>query len=137
MLKKRVILLDEIGTDISHDWTFNSQGDLGIVSDEDNIVQTIMNKLNTFRGELDIYYLEYGSIMQSYLGWLSEEDTLDFMKIEMESILSEDARLTDYSVEMSLDGSDKVLIEISISFGNNSEVELSLTTTDDGEFVEA
>jgi len=129
--------LDEIGTDISHDWTFNSQGDLGIVSDEDNIVQTIMNKLNTFRGELDIYYLEYGSIMQSYLGWLSEEDTLDFMKIEMESILSEDARLTDYSVEMSLDGSDKVLIEISISFGNNSEVELSLTTTDDGEFVEA
>lgn len=129
--------MDEIGTDISHDWTFNSQGDLGIVSDEDNIVQTIMNKLNTFRGELDIYYLEYGSIMQSYLGWLSEEDTLDFMKIEMESILSEDARLTDYSVEMSLDGSDKVLIEISISFGNNSEVELSLTTTDDGEFVEA
>jgi len=128
--------MDEVGVDISHDWTFNSQGDLNIVSDADNIVQAISNRLNTYRDELDTYYLDYGSVITSYLGWLAEEDTLEFMKIELESVLSEDSRLTDHSVELSLNEDNSVKVDIMVSFGDGSEVELSLTTNEEGVFIE-
>ena len=128
--------MDEISVDISHDWTFNSQGDLNIVSDADNIVQAISNRLNTYSDELDTYYIDYGSVLSSYLGWLAEEDTLEFMKIELESVLDEDSRLTDHNVELSLNEDNSVKVDISVSFGDGSEVELSLTTNEEGVFIE-
>ena len=58
----------EYGVDICRDWTFQD-GDIKSISNTDNLNQAILNRLNTIQDELDSFYDDYGSFLQSFLGW--------------------------------------------------------------------
>ncbi|WP_407415818.1 hypothetical protein [Methanobrevibacter sp.] len=124
----------ELGTDIRSDWSFNNlNGDLELTSNEDNIVQSIVNRLNTRLGFLELYYSNYGSELYSFMGELIDETLLKFVKIEVESTLKQDPRLQDATVEISYTGDGKIKLEIDNTYNEDSDLSLSLVLNETGE----
>ena len=123
--------MDDIGTDIKSSWSLNEHGDLEIVSDEQNMVQSIVNRFNCWLNAFDLYYLEYGSILQSFLGWRRIEETLGFMKIEIENTLNQDPRIIDYDLNLEFNDSGGVDIHLNIPI-NGDDFELNLVISEDG-----
>lgn len=123
--------MDEIGTDIKSSWTLNEHGDLELVSDEENIIQSIMNRFNCWLNGLDLYYLEYGSILSSFLGWRRNDETLGFIEIELSNTLRQDPRITDYDLDISYNENGGVDIHLNIPFGDE-ELEMNLVISEDG-----
>ena len=88
------------GTDISNSWEFNEHGDLTLVDNKDNVGQAISNRLQTQLNELDLFYAGYGSFLTQFLGWKKNDSTLEFMRLEIETRLAGDPRLSGYSVSL-------------------------------------
>lgn len=123
----------ELGTDIKSDWNFNSiTGDLELTSNEDNIIQAIINRLNTRLGFMDLYYSNYGSELHSFLGEIFDETLLKFMKIEVESTVKQDPRLQDATAEVSY-REGKIKLEINNTYTEDSDLSLSLVLNETGE----
>ena len=98
----KVILLEdnitELGVDINSNWDFRN-GDLILVDNKENIVQSIINRLNCEYDSLDTFYYEYGSLISNFFGFRNSKETLEFIKIEIESTLQQDPRLNNFDVE--------------------------------------
>ena len=92
-------ILYELGVDINSSFNF-IDGDIQLIKYDDNLVQSIKNRLNTNLDELNLFYNNYGSVIIGFLGWKANEDTLNFIKSELETILQSEERLTswDYTV---------------------------------------
>ena len=88
------------GTDINNSWEFNEHGDLVLVGNKDNVGQAISNRLRTQLNELDLFYAGYGSFLTQFLGWKKNDSTLEFMRLEIETRLAGDPRLSGYSVSL-------------------------------------
>lgn len=124
------IEITEFGTDIKNTWTFTDQGDLELVTNDENIIQAILNRLNTRLDELDLYYDEYGSLLQNLLGYPSNEETLEFIRIEIETSLQNEPRLTDFEVTVTKQDKDKINIDLAIWY-NGEELEYNLVINGD------
>jgi len=112
----------ELGTDINRDWNFNENGDLIIVSDEENLRQSIQNRLTCILGSMDLYYEEYGSMMMNYMGNPSTQEVLEFLKIEIKNSLKQDIRTQENEVELEYTNTNELKINITITF---DDVDLS------------
>lgn len=126
--------LAELGVDINHKWEFRN-GDLVLVSNEENIVQSIMNRLNCEYDSLDDYYFEYGTLLSSFLGFDRSDETLEFIKIEIEATLEQDPRMNNFEVELSYGKTGEVNIYIHIWFDEDSDLNLSLTISEEGNVI--
>ena len=104
----------EYGVDICRDWTFQD-GDIKSISNTDNLNQAILNRLNTIQDELDSFYDDYGSFLQSFLGWKKNEETLTFIKTELDNVIAKDPRITLFESEVTFDENGSVKIELVIS----------------------
>lgn len=122
----------DIGTDINSDWSFNENGDLNIVTDNDNIVQSIKNRLSCYLPNLKIYYGFYGGFLSEYFGRRRTEETLKFMKIEVDTILSQEGRIKNVTTDLyyAKDGSVRIDLTYSIK---EEDYELNLVL--DGEQI--
>ena len=60
--------ISELGVDINSSWNFKN-GDVVLVKYEDNIEQSIINRLSCKLDALDIFYDYYGSNLDEFLGW--------------------------------------------------------------------
>ena len=54
----------ELGTDLNSNWQFKD-GDLQLVENNNNLVQSILNRLNCDYDSLDLFYYDYGSVLSS------------------------------------------------------------------------
>ena len=117
------------GTDFNSDFIFKD-GDLVLVSDEENLVQSICNRLNTKLGSMDIFYLEYGSYIHTYVGDKKTDRLLDFISVEVRTVLKQDPRLQDATVNCEYNDKKEIIINISDVFEEDDEV-ISLVITDD------
>lgn len=115
----------EYGVDIEHSWSF-VDGDLKLISYNDNIAQTIVNCLNTELDELFVFYDGYGSILKSFLGWKANVETLSFMKLEIDKALSRDPRLNNFTSTINYNNKGEVEINIVVSNLNNVNTEVNL-----------
>ena len=109
------------GTDISKEWVFNEHGDLTLVNNKDNVAQAISNRLQTQLNELDLFYAGYGSFLTQFLGWKRNDSTLEFMRLEIETRLAGDPRLTGYSVNLEYGEENNVEIHISLVLDDGEE----------------
>lgn len=123
--------MDALGTDIKSSWELTDSGDLKLVKDEKNIVQSIVNRLNCWLDSENIFYLEYGSVLSSFLGWKRNDETLAFIKIELENTLNQDPRLGEYELEVDYGDDGQVEIHLDFSF-DDADLELSLVISEDG-----
>ena len=115
----------EIGTDISAKWEFKD-GDLVLATHEDNILQSIHNRLNNYYGSLGLYYSEYGSFLQLFLGWRKTPETLNFLKKEIINTLQQDPRLQDLTVDLAYADKGTVNGNIRIKFDEETDLSLSM-----------
>lgn len=116
-------VLYELGVDINSSFTFND-GDLNLCKYEDNLIQAIQNRLQTDLNELDLFYEDYGSILPTFLGWKGNDETINFVKSELETVLQSEKRLIswEYEVEYKKLG----VLEIKLILHPNTEY--SITT---------
>lgn len=121
----------ELGTDINSSWSFK-EGDLNLISGKQNLIQATRNRLNTALNSLDNFYLEYGSILWRFMGWRSEPITLKFMEIEIRNCLNQDPRLTEYTLDLSYTDKDTVLINIFVTYDDETEFNMNYILSTDG-----
>ena len=115
----------EIGTDFNSKWEFIN-GDLVLVNGNDNVIQSIANRLNTKLNSLNIYYENYGSYVHSFFGWKSNEETLNFMKIEIVNALEQDPRLENVEVDLSYANTNEVVGQLHLTLFDDSDLTLSM-----------
>lgn len=121
----------DIGTDINSEWGFNDNGDLILSSDEDNLVQAIINRLSCNQPSLEIYYGFYGGFLSSYLGRKRTQESLDFLKIELDTILGQEPRINEFNSNCYYDDNGRVRIDLELSV-NDSIVDLNLVLDNGG-----
>lgn len=110
----------DFGTDIS--WN-QSNTKLGTVTGEENLLQSIINRLNTSYEEFAWVYEGYGCNYRDYLGLKSNETNLEFIKNSIKQSIEEEERIEDYDLELSYIGDGKVNVILNID-GTNMEFNL-------------
>ena len=124
----------ELGTDLNSNWEFKD-GDLEIVENKDNLIQSILNRLNSSYDSLDLFYYEYGSVLSNFFGWKQSDETLEFIRLEVESTLEQEPRLNEFYVEVSYNKVGKILIDLYVKYDEDSDFDLSLVLEKGGEIV--
>lgn len=123
-------LLSDIGTDFKSNYEFKN-GDLILVSEEDNLNQAITNRLTTKNGSMSPYYNDYGSYLRDYFGSKKDKATLEFIRIECNLCLKQDPRLQEAKISTRYDDKGKIVIEIDDSFNDDTDLSLSLVMNED------
>ena len=132
--KKEVLILfgvKELGTDIKTGFNFEN-GDLKTITDKENLVQAITNRLNTTQGTFDLFYNEYGGILHQYHNWKANEITLKFMEIDIRNILNQDPRLKNYDLTLKYTAEGAVKINITLIYDDLTDLSLSFVLNENG-----
>lgn len=116
----------DIGTDINGNWELTENGDLRLISQEDNMVQSITNRLSCTLNNLKVYYNEYGSLLFGFIGWKQNYTTLEFMKIEIGNRLMQDPRISGYTISLDYNGNGEVDIDLQIKLTSGKDLDMSL-----------
>ena len=116
----------DFGTDINSNWELTEQGDLRLISDEENLAQAIINRLSCKLNSLDLYYNEYGSLLYGFLGWKRKEKTLEFIRIELGNRLNSDSRIKTYSIDLEYNEDGDISINLLVN--GNVEVDMIMDT---------
>lgn len=121
----------ECGVDIHSTFQFTNN-DIVLVKYEDNLVQAIVNKLNTNIDEMDLFYEDYGSILTTFLGWKAKEETIHYMETEVSAVLSKEPRLSAYEVDIEYAGDGTININLVLHTTTAEVVEANLVLGVDG-----
>ncbi len=124
--------LYECGVDISSEMRF-IDGDVQLSAYDTNLAQAVANRLNTQLNELDLFYdTDYGSVLMSFLGWKRTDETLVFVKSEIDNVLSKEPRLLRHTSEVSYDEQGRLKIELGLFPNDSVELNLNLVLTANG-----
>lgn len=122
---------DVYGVDIKDSFTF-SNGDLELVSGTVNLGQAIVNRLNTDKGFYDWCYTQYGGNLFSIFGMKNNQNTLEYLKIEIESILQQDPRIKEVTANCSKENPKTINVKLDVLTINSNEINtLNLVIQDD------
>lgn len=122
---------DVYGTDIKDSFSF-SNGDLELVSGTSNLGQAIVNRLNTDKDFYDWCYTNYGGDLFSIFGMKNNNNFLEYLKIEIESILSQDPRIRRVNANCSKETPKIINVELNVlPIGKDEIVTLNLVIQDD------
>lgn len=124
-------VLYSLGVDLNRNGSFHD-GDIQLVSYEDNLVQAVVNRLNTNLDELDLFYENYGSVLQSFLGWRATDETLRFVESELENVLKAEPRLSSWDFNVTYNKNGVLQIELKLFVTSDLEVEVDLIVNENG-----
>lgn len=124
-------VLYELGVDFDSALDFHD-GDIILSKYDDNLVQSIVNRLNVGLDELDLFYLNYGSIMLNFLGWKATDETISFIKSELESVLKSEGRLDSWEYDVKYLQNGKINIELTLYPNPNYSINANFTVNEDG-----
>lgn len=124
-------VLYELGVDLNSDMDFHD-GDIILCKYDDNLVQAIVNQLNTDLNELFLFYRDYGSVFASFLGWRATDETLHYMKSEISLILDKENRVQDYEIDLKYTSEGNVKIELVLKPNMNYTINADLVLTNNG-----
>ena len=110
-------------------WSYENQ-DLVVVEDTDNMIQAILNRLNTNTDELDYLYDNYGCDLRQFLGLPTNETTLGLVKNVITDTLNQDERIELMDLDLSYKDTNTLNILLSCTFNDNTlELDLVLNET--------
>lgn len=119
------------GTDIKDSFSF-SNGDIDIVSGIENLEQSILNILNTDLGFYDWCYTNYGSNLSKIYGRKNDNNSLEYLRIEIEHAVIKNPRINNVSVNCTKEDPITVNAELEILPINSEEiVTINLVINDD------
>ena len=120
-----------LGRDIKNNWNFIN-GDLETVSDKLNLAQAIINRLNTDLGFYDWCYTQYGGNLSNVFGMKNNSNTLEYLRIEIESTLQQDPRIRVVNANCSKEDSKTVGVELNVlTISSDEIVTINLIIQDD------
>lgn len=123
---------DVFGTDINSDWNF-IDGDIELSSGEDNIGQSIYNRLLTDDDWYADFYIRYGGKLYEHFGDFNHPNIHEYIKIDVESILSQDPRIQNIDCAVNKISRKEVEIKLNLTiFGSDEVIPLNLIINDDG-----
>lgn len=104
---------DQLGADL----TVTSDGDLDIVSDEDNLAQAIISRLSTEEGELhDVGHADYGARLDELIGEVNNENTRERIKASVLDCLAQEPRIKEVvSIDVTTDPYDPHRVDVNIT----------------------
>ena len=115
-------MLEQLGVDINRNWSFNADGDLILIKNEFNLGQAILNRLLAESDTYDIFYAKYGGNLGDELGELNHPNIHEYIKIEIERILSQDPRISEITCTVDKIDSDSILCDLNVKVNNSSDV---------------
>ena len=121
----------DLGVDFDSSLGFND-GDLKLIQYDENVVQSVVNRLNTNLDELDLFYESYGSLLLNFLGWKATDETLSFMKSEVETVLKDEERLQDFNVDLEYAKNGFVKIKMELQVSTDYVIETEFEVTEEG-----
>ncbi len=124
-------VLYELGVDFDTSGVFVN-GDVALASYDMNLVQSVMNRLNTDLCELDWFYYDYGSILTSFLGWKANDETLGFIRAELTNVLNTEPRLLGFNIDLSYLGDGRVKLDLVLYPSEDISIPLNLVLTTTG-----
>jgi len=110
-------ILYQMGVDIDRSWSF-ANGDLKIVKYDNNIQQAVRNRLTCLLNALDIFYVEYGTLLFNYLGKKNNESTHEYIRIEIEKRLGFDPRFKHVECKVNNITQETVDVNLILTFLN-------------------
>ena len=117
---------DVFGTDINRDWNF-VDGDLELVTGTANISQAVYNRLMTDDDLYTQFYAKYGGKLYTHFGDLNHPTIHEYIRIEIEDILSQDPRIKSMECTVTKTSSKEVECNLNITpIGSDEAVELNL-----------
>jgi len=128
-------VLYQLGVDINSEFNFHD-GDLQLASYNDNLVQAVINRLNTKLNSLELFYEDYGSVLTSFFGWKTDNTTLNLMRIELDNTLKNETRLAGYSVDMEYQSDGLLHIDLTLYPTRETEINLDLVLNNNGDLEE-
>ena len=99
---------------------------------DENLVQAVINRLNTNLEELDLFYEDYGSIFTSFLGWRTTEETKEYMKTEIATVLRKEPRLSSFDINLEYTDIGTLKINLDLYTTDGSILESNLVLGTDG-----
>jgi len=129
-------VLYELGVDIDSNLSF-TDGDLDIVSYDDNLVQGVKNRLKTRLDELSLFYEDYGSVLSSYIGWKSNKETISLIKTEIETVLKKEQRIQSFESIVEYNGEGNISIKLTLHPNSNASVDVNLVLNEFGVIEES
>lgn len=100
----------DFGTDLN--WN-GSETELTTVTGDENILQSVKNRLNTNYEELNWIYNNYGCNYRQFLGVKVTDTALEFIKNSIKKSLDEEERIDSYDLELSyIDGKINIILNI-------------------------
>lgn len=111
---------EDFGTDLS--WN-KSTTELATVSDNENLLQSVANRLNTTYEELAWVYTDYGCNYRDYLGSKADNNSLEFIKNSIRQSLEEEERIGSFDLSLSYIGDGVINVVLNID-GTDLELEL-------------
>ena len=119
-------MVDIYGTDIQRDWQF-SDGDIDLITGEANLGQAIVNRLNTDDDFYTQFYRRYGGRLYDHFGDLNHPTIHEYIRIEVEDILSQDPRIQQVDCTVNKTSNHEVECNLKIRvIGSDEVVELNL-----------
>lgn len=124
-------VLYECGVDLQSNFTFRN-GDIVLAEYEENLAQSVTNRLNTELNTLNLFYEDYGSVLTGFFGWKATEDTLHYIQAEIDNTLLSEPRLTKHESEVSYDKDGVLKINLVLYTSSNNSTELNLVMGKNG-----
>lgn len=121
----------ELGVDINSNWEFHD-GDLKLISYEQNMGQAVINRLKCYLGAMNIFYNNYGSQITHYLGEINNKRTWEYIRIEIETRVLNDPRITNVECTINRLTQDICEAHLELLFSDGSTGEANLVITGDG-----
>ena len=117
---------DVFGTDINRDWQF-IDGDLELSSGPANLGQAVYNRLMTDDDWYTQFYTRYGGRLYEHYGDLNHPTIHEYIRIEIEGILSQDPRIQSMECTVNKTTSKEVECNLKIrTIGSDEITELNL-----------
>ncbi len=114
--------LYQMGKDVNRNWSFKN-GDVELCNYESNIHQAIQNRLSCPLGALQLFYTDYGSTVEEYIGEPNNETIREYIRLEVEKRLKYDPRFQNIECVVEYVNSSEVGCRIKVTFADGESYE--------------
>lgn len=123
-----------LGTDVIGDWSFTN-GDVNTVTGTGNLGQAIQNRLNTYIGDLNEFYNEYGSNLFDYMGEMNHNTIHEYIKSEIEFRVVQDKRISNVDCTVSKVSSEQVKCQLHLTLVDGTDFDLNMILTNENAVI--
>jgi len=83
----------DFGTDINSDGRLSSNGQISLISDRDNLIQAIKNRIRTYKGTYSFIDSNYGTLIKEMVGYDNTDVNRQILCLDVETNVLQDKRI--------------------------------------------